>query len=883
MKKKARLVSLVLVISLLFVSFSGFSSFNETTETETLEKIRDTKILCTATVDQDFDASSVIVIMDNIAGGINKQHELSFFGDIGATAIADLTTLSSDVLVASGLSTNENASRGVSETSTISTNQSSWFQVNEETFRQILKIELSEHSKENVLSVIKKLEKIEGIKYAGPNYKIRLCSDDLDLTRSLTDEDVYRYSWGIKKTKTVEAWSITEGSNYIKVGVIDSGIAPHPNLLDNLVAGSNFFDNSGTVDTNGHGTKVAGVIGAVAGDEENILAQGVCRNVSLVPLKVYTDTDENGYINGDSEDIVLAINYATNNGIHILNYSISSDYEDPEKAQAILNYPGLFVASAGNNSRNSDDIPSYPSNYTTKLTNVISVGASQNSLPESKRVDSNYGATTVDLFAPGVDIKTTSVNEDGEYIFDWGNQTSIAAPHVAGAAALIMSVCPNMTPEQVKKCIMDSVDKSDAFEGKCVSGGRLNVYKAVQLATQPQTFTGDVNGDGMADMIVTRRLSTGYRAIDTYLGQSDGKYNTVVTTNYTQAYNYADPAFTGDVNGDGMTDLIVHTALGGKRYLLVYTGKSDGSFKSASLCATIDDHDYYTTKAKFFVADANGDGNDDFIVHTKNSSGKRVNLTYLAEVVSTVTTFSTTASTFTSTNEYKVDPVFVGDFNGDGKADMVVPHANSSGKRCLLVYKGQSSAPYFAAGVKYNSSKNHDPLQWPCQYFVNDVNGDGKDDLIVHWKNANGKRNNLVYKGGSSGLTTEAVATAATSNNYVAGDQIFVGDINGDGYGDMLVQWANTYNQRNLLVYKGTSSATYGTGTSYNMSDTLDLPELPSCFFLADATGDGRMDFIVKYKSGSVVAFITYAGTSSGSFSVGAYSNIYSEPPYFNN
>lgn len=458
----------------------------------------------------------------------------------------------------------------------------------------------------------------------------------------------------------------------------------------------------------------------------------------------------------------------------------------------------------------------------------------------------------------------------------------MAAPHVAGAAALIMSVCPTMTPEQVKKCIMDSVDKSDAFKGKCVSGGRLNVYKAVQLATQPQTFTGDVNGDGRADMIVTRRLSTGYRAIDTYLGQSDGKYNTVVTTNYTQAYNYADPVFTGDVNGDGMTDLIVHTIFEEKRAFLVYCGKADGTFKGASLTATNDAYNYYTAKAKFFIADANGDGKDDFIVHTKNSSGKRINLTYLGEVYGTVTVFSTTASTFTSTNNHGTSPVLIGDFNGDGMADMVVPHANSSGKRCLLVYKGKSSAPYFAAGVKFNSSRNHDPLQWPCQYFVNDVNGDGKDDLIVHWKNASGKRNNLVYKGGSSGLMTEAVATAATSNDYIPGDPIFVGDINGDGYGDMLVQWANANGQRNFLIYKGKSDATYMTGANYNMSDPFDIVETPSCFFLADVTGEGRADFIVKYRSAGNVAFMVYTGTGATLFNPATYSTV-STIPYFNN
>ncbi len=886
MRKKVRIFSFALAINLLFLSFSGFSSANETTEI--IDKVRDTKILSTATVDQDFDDSSVLVIMDNIAGGINKSHDLSYFGDIGATSVTDLTVLSNETLVASGL-----ASKATTDDTTVSANKLPWFEVNEETFRQILKIELSVHSKENVLNVINQLEKIEGIKYAGPNYNMYLYSENIDAARSLSNE-ANDYPWGIIKTSTVDAWDITVGSDKIKVGVIDSGIAEHPNLVDNLVAGSNFYDNLGTEDFDGHGTQIAGIIGAVAGNGFDV--QGVCKNVSTVPLKVYLKKEYNAeldaYVAKVSSLVILrAIEYATNNGIHVLNYSIGDKTDDPIIAQAILNYPGLFVAAAGNEGVDTDVIDNriYPAGYSMVLDNVISVSGTyyhkfdETSDAEYPHGDLNYGAESVDLFAPGYLLTTTSI--DDEEIEVTG--TSFAAPFVAGAAALIMSVRPDMTPAEVKKCIMDSVDKSEEYEGKCVSGGRLNVYRAVQLATQPQTFTGDVNGDGMADMIVTRRLSNGNRAIDTYLGQSDGKYNTVVTREYTQAYNYEDPVFTGDANGDGLTDLIVHSVVGGKRYLFIYRGNTDVAFTGAMLTATNDNHDYYSTKAKFFVADVNGDGNDDFIVHTKNSSGKRINLTYLSKVAGTTAAFSNTASTFTSTNNHGTSPVYIGDFNGDGMADMVVPHKNSSGKRCLLVYKGKSSAPYFSSGVKFNSSRNHDPLQWPCQYFVNDVNGDGKDDLVVHWKNANGKRNNLVYKGGSSGLMTEAVATAATSNNYIATDPVFVGDINGDGYGDMLVQWANSYNQRNMLVYRGTSSATYGTGTNYNMGDTLDLPEMPSCFFLADATGDGRMDFIVKYRSGSGmgnVGFITYAGTASGSFSAGAYSNLStSGPAYFNN
>ena len=895
MKEKARLVSFVLTISLLFVSFGGFTSSNEATQTETLEKIRDTKILCTATVDQEFDDSSVLVIMDNISGGINKQHDLSFFGDIGASSITDLTTLSSDTLVSSGIVSSESVSRDVSETATISTKKLPWFEVNVETFRQILKIELSTHSKENVLNVIKKLEKIEGIKYAGPNYKVQLRSNGVDSTQSARSV-LLSYPW-VERTDAQDAWDITEGSYNIKVGVIDSGIASHPNLQDNLVVGSNFFDNSGTGDTFGHGTKVAGIIGAVAGNGLDV--QGVCPNVSIVPLKVYTTVikKENGVetMDGSLDDVIQAVTYAINQGIHILNFSVDSaeNVPLPTLAQKIVNYPGLFVTSAGNDKSDNDGTPHYPSDYTQTLTNVISVGGTfflgsdvQNG-QELRLESSNFGANTVDLFAPGDFVITTSINNEGQ---EKASGTSFAAPFVSGAAALIMSVRPDLSPAEVKKCIMDSVDKLDGqFEGECVSGGRLNVYKAVQLATQPQTFTGDVNEDGKTDMIVTRRTSSGKRAIDAYLGQSDGTFVLSYTRDFSQVYNYQDPVFVGDVNGDRKTDLIVHTVVAGKRYMLIYRANFDEqtnvlSFIGPTLCATTDDHDYYTTKAKFFVADANGDGNDDFIVHVKNSNGKRVNLTYLGEAVGSIGVFDTNVNTFTSTNDYKADPVFIGDFNGDGMADMVVPYADLNKKRWLLVYKGKVSAPYFETGVKFSSTRTHDPVTYACQQFISDVNGDNKDDLVVHWKDDNGKRNNLVYKGSSSGLMTEAVKTAATSNNYIATDPVFVGDINGDGCGDMLVQWANSNRKRNLLVYKRKSDVIYETVGNQTTSETLDLTEIPSCLFLADVTGEGRADFIVKYRcSNGNTRFITYVATNSTpSFGAAVYS-AETAIPYFHN
>ena len=209
----------------------------------------------------------------------------------------------------------------------------------------------------------------------------------------------------------------------------------------------------------GHGTHVAGIIGA--NGNNGIGIAGVCWNISLVSLKI---ADASG--TPDIQYAIRAIDYAASKNISILNCSFSGSGSSLAIRTAMENFTGLVVCAAGNDNSDNDIYLRSPCGN-NDLNNVISVGAiNQNN---KKWAYSNYGATKVDLFAPGDGIYSTYPNN---YKYDSG--TSMAAPHVTGVAALLLSRYPDMSAGVLKASILEGVDKLPDLSGLCVTGGKLN-------------------------------------------------------------------------------------------------------------------------------------------------------------------------------------------------------------------------------------------------------------------------------------------------------------------------------------------------------------------------------------------------------------------------
>ena len=243
------------------------------------------------------------------------------------------------------------------------------------------------------------------------------------------------------------------------------------------VHGINVIANTGDPnDDHGHGTHVSGTVGGVGNNSVGVV--GVAWKVQIMACK-FLDASGSGFIS----DAVKCIDYARSKGAKVINASWgSTSFTSQALHDAIdnLRQAGIiFVAAAGNSAQDNGVNPIYPASY--DLDNIISVAATTRN--DDLAVFSNYGATTVDLGAPGDPIFSCWNGSDSDYRYFQG--TSMAAPHVTGTCALLMAHYPNDNYQQIINRILSNVDPLPSLEGKCVSGGRLNLQKALSGNSPP--------------------------------------------------------------------------------------------------------------------------------------------------------------------------------------------------------------------------------------------------------------------------------------------------------------------------------------------------------------------------------------------------------------
>ncbi len=345
----------------------------------------------------------------------------------------------------------------------------------------------------DVMDKIRELEQDPDVLYAEPNFlyfptdlpndwNAKLWGLHNDGTYGSTDADI----------DAREAWNVSTGSSSIVVAVTDTGVDwDHPDLEDNIWVNPGEINGNGVDDDHngytddiigwdfasgdnnpndddGHGSHVAGVVGATGNNGKGVV--GVNWDVSIMPVRVM------GPYGASTTACMRGIQYAVDNGAHVINAS----WGGPGSSQAIydaISYANdhgvLFVTASGNEGRNSDGMSNYPNNY--NLPNIVSVGATN--VNDRMANFSNYGATTVDLCAPGEGIYSTYRN--GGYA--WEDGTSMASPFVAGAAALALSVDPNLGAGELKSLLMDTGDPVSDLQGYTVSGRRLNVYTLLNV------------------------------------------------------------------------------------------------------------------------------------------------------------------------------------------------------------------------------------------------------------------------------------------------------------------------------------------------------------------------------------------------------------------
>jgi len=328
---------------------------------------------------------------------------------------------------------------------------------------------------------------------------------------NIPNDSLVGQQWALKKIQAFEAWNITEGSDSVLIGLIDTGIDYlHPDLKNKIYInpgetgtdsqgrnkdsngidddGNGFiddymgwdftdrrgfpFDSSGgdylgwdnnPMDDNGHGTYIAGILAAETNNDIGIA--GVAPKIKILNLRAF---DPSGY--GEEDDVAAAILYAVKMGVKVINMSFGDtqfSYVLRDVIRYAYNKGVVLVASSGND---GSDEPHYPSGYSE----VICVGNS--TIDDNVAPSSNYGST-LDLVAPGTDILTTA--RGGGYATVSG--TSASAPFVSAAAGLILSL-GHFTNEEVKQILKSTADDIDEPGWDIKSGaGRLNLYRALSV------------------------------------------------------------------------------------------------------------------------------------------------------------------------------------------------------------------------------------------------------------------------------------------------------------------------------------------------------------------------------------------------------------------
>lgn len=382
----------------------------------------------------------------------------------------------------------------------------------EEVFEDSNLVLMVGNENESTKELIEGLENNSLVEYVEPNFFRHLAVSP--------DDTLFSQQWGLHNTgqsvngttgtadadiDAPEAYDVATGGTEIIVAVVDTGIrATHEDLVNNLWNGSGGCnddtntpivggcpnhgwdfrnDDNNPDDDHGHGTIVSGIVGAKGNNATGI--SGVSQQSKIMALKFLNSSG-----NGTTADAIKSINFARYNGAKIINASYTGDSFSQSEKDAIDAFPGLLIAAAGNGGDDgigddNDSTPQYPASYTS--TNIIAVAASNQ---DDELADfSNYGDVSVDLAAPGVNIRSTDNDSDTDYALVSG--TSAAAPFVSGAASLLWNFNSELSIAEVKNILVNGGDAKAAFAGNTIGGKRLNLFKILSAFTPVAGFTVD--------------------------------------------------------------------------------------------------------------------------------------------------------------------------------------------------------------------------------------------------------------------------------------------------------------------------------------------------------------------------------------------------------
>lgn len=425
---------------------------------------------------------------------------------------------------------------------------------------RVAQLELRGYSVKQAIEVLKNNA---AVAYAEPNYVWK---------KALTPSDTrYGDLWGLNNTgqnggtadadiDAAEAWDITTGSRDIVIGVIDTGVDyAHEDLIDNMWINPNEIPNDGIdndnngyiddiygidtangdsdpIDDDAHGTHVSGTIGA-SGDN-GIGVVGVNHQVSIAACKFLGDDGT-----GSTAGAIECIDYFTALKIAGINIKATNNsWGGGPFSQALkdsISAAGdagiMFFAAAGNAGTDNDASPHYPSSYDNE--NLVAVANTNRNDADD---GDSFGLTSVDLTAPGAAILSTTPGNT----YSVFSGTSMATPHVAGSAALLWSIDPDLSISEMKEILLTSGDDNAWAEGRTVSGKRLNVNNALAMTDPEPSFTLSVSPSS-AEIVAGDSMMFEFSVGS--LAEWDGEVSLEIDDDYGIASLSTTTAFPGDL------------------------------------------------------------------------------------------------------------------------------------------------------------------------------------------------------------------------------------------------------------------------------------------------------------------------------------------------
>ncbi len=416
------------------------------------------------------------------------------------------------------------------------------------------------------------------------------------------NDSYYSNQWYLAKIKADSAWSKISESPDIVIAVIDSGVdIKHPDLVNNIWTNSKEIPNNGIDDDkNGfiddyqgwdfvnnvsdpepkfskdwteagisHGTMVAGIIGAQGNNNQGVA--GVTWKARIMPLKVINDKGE-----GKISDVIRAIDYAVNNGADIINLSFVNFTYNQAMQEAIYRAHSagiLIVAAAGNEQANGtayniDKTPIYPACYDGQLIgeNMV-IGVVATDALDQKAGFSSYGFRCVDIAAPGISFFNTVVpgadrSNSNKYYDGYWSGTSMAAPLVSGALALIEQANPELSPREVVNILFASTDNISLLNPNYLGqlgNGRLNIDRAIEMAkAELYSHIGRLLISPINGAKEIKISGTNGDLVSSFKGTENIKSASIAA---------------GDINGDGVDEIVLGLAAGQEPQVLILNNK----------------------------------------------------------------------------------------------------------------------------------------------------------------------------------------------------------------------------------------------------------------------------------------------------------------------